>query len=504
MAELQTNSTVGALPLHQFILDWSRPGQDAYRRLDQDGQLPGVILQNDQGVTGLISRRRFLEAMSRAYGRELFLRRPLAMLYDFVKVDDLRVPAETPITEAAHLAVSRPAELLYEPILVMLPSGYALLDIQHLLQAQAQIYQLTNALLQEKTRKEMMQTEKMASLGKMMAGVAHEIRNPVNFIWGNLKYVTEYSQDLATLVQALAAEVPEPSPGLQRLLQQLDAEFVVEDLARVVRSIETGTDRLRNLVTSLRTFSRMDEVQREAIDLHQSLDSTLLILNNRLKEGIQVDKQYGDLPLVDCYGGQMGQVFMNLISNAIDALMEHEAALRTAGDRAPSWEPTLTLITGVRSTLPPQVQGAEDQQGPWASICIRDNGPGIPPEIQQRIFDDFFTTKPVGHGTGLGLPITLQIVTEKHRGHMVLRSPWSVSSSAAGDGHVEPADLAVGNAFGTEFEVLLPMQPVNALPSGAPAILGTAPPSEKDKVKDGWALRDSPLGLSRGPQALIS
>jgi two-component system NtrC family sensor kinase len=144
--------------------------------------------------------------------------------------------------------------------------------------------------LQEKTRQERLQTEKMASLGKMMAGVAHEIRNPVNFIWGNLKYVTEYSEDLAALVIALNAEVTDPSPQLQKLQRKIDVEFVLEDLTQVMQSIETGTDRLRNLVTSLRTFSRMDEVKRTDTDLHHSLDSTLLILNNRIKEGIQVQK----------------------------------------------------------------------------------------------------------------------------------------------------------------------------------------------------------------------
>lgn len=450
MAELHIDSTLGALPLHPFGVDWQSPGQLVFQQFEADPSLPGVLLYQGSELKGVISRRHFLEAMSRAYGRELFLRRPLAVLYDFVHTEWLALPAVTSITAAAQLAVARPAPLLYEPIVVTGDQTHALVSVQDLLQAQAQIYQLTNNLLQEKTRKERMQTEKMASLGKMMAGVAHEIRNPVNFIWGNLKYISEYSQDLAGLVRALEAEVTTPSPQLKKLRRRVDVDFVLEDLTRVVQSIETGTDRLRNLVTSLRTFSRMDEVKRSPTDLHQSLDSTLLILNNRIKEGIRVEKHYGELPPVDCYSGQMGQVFMNLISNAIDALLEYEATQTPPEEgRSRPWEPCLTVITGLRNRWPVDAPEPAAQAGPWVSVRIRDNGPGIPPEIQQRIFEDFFTTKPAGQGTGLGLPISLQIVVEKHQGQMILRSPCP--------GAEQPLN-------GTEFEVLLPITPVGELP----------------------------------------
>jgi two-component system NtrC family sensor kinase len=357
MADLNIDATLSELPLHRFVADWQSCGQVVYEAFEQNPRLPGVLLQEGANLRGIISRRHFLEVMSRAYGRELFLRRPLSVLYGFVATERLQLAADTAITQAAQLAVSRPAPLLYEPVVVTGEHTYALLDVQDLLQAQAQIYQLTNTLLQEKTRQERLQTEKMASLGKMMAGVAHEIRNPVNFIWGNLKYVTEYSEDLAALVIALNAEVTDPSPQLQKLQRKIDVEFVLEDLTQVMQSIETGTDRLRNLVTSLRTFSRMDEVKRTDTDLHHSLDSTLLILNNRIKEGIQVQKRYGDLPLVNCYSGQMGQVFMNLISNAIDALLDHESSLAAAKGPQPypsvgDWEPCITLTTALRTTWP--------------------------------------------------------------------------------------------------------------------------------------------------------
>ena len=468
MKRLHIYSQLEDLNLHSFVVDASCSGQCVYRHFEENSLLPGVVLAQDNALVGMISRRRFLEAMSRAYGRELFLRRSVWVLYKFVDREILHLPGSTPVTEAAHLAIARPSELLYEPIVVDCdtPTGssYFLLDSHELLQAQSKIHQLTTELLQEKTRSEMMQTEKMASLGKMMAGVAHEIRNPVNFIWGNLKYISDYTEDLTTLIQAFEKEVEAPSKKLKKLKKKIDLEFLLQDLPNVIQSIETGTDRLRNLVTSLRTFSRMDEIKQTPTDLHQNLDSTLLILNNRLKEGITVQKDYGDLPVVPCYSGQMGQVFMNIISNAIDALLEYDANLAQKKGLAqhysmglaltPSrpWEPCITLITATRDRLPEDVPNPKEMAGGWVSIRIQDNGPGIPAEIQSKIFEDFFTTKPVGEGTGLGLPITKQIVTEKHQGHLVLRSPYLFPSLE------EPGR-------GTEFEILLPITPLTGTPS---------------------------------------
>lgn len=497
MAELRIDSPVGDLVLHEFLLDEHCSGQVAYQRFELEPALPGVILHQNGEFVGMVSRRRFFQAMGRAYGRELFLQRPLGVLHRFVQAEVLILPADQFVTMAALQAVERPSELLYEPLVVRREGTYALLDIQDLLQAQATIYQLTADLLRETARSEMVKTEKMASLGKMMAGVAHEIRNPVNFIWGNLKYVADYSADLAELIRAHEAEVTDPSPALKKLKKKIDVEFVLKDLPQVVQSIETGTDRLRNLVTSLRTFSRMDEVKREDTDLHQSLDSTLTILGHRLKEGVIVRKQYDNsLPLVNCYSGQMGQVFMNLISNAIDALMAEEASHQSppspkfAAQRntpAPEeWEPCITLITSTRAVLPADVSGQDvsdqdvpdqpdqkDATGPWASIRIVDNGPGIPPEIQNRIFEEFFTTKPVGQGTGLGLPISYQIVTEKHQGRLTLRSPCL------------PAQGTLA-AHGTEFEILLPVTP-----------LGVA--SQSSAPKDADSVRSRNPVLTRSP-----
>ncbi|NEQ45227.1 MAG: ATP-binding protein [Leptolyngbya sp. SIOISBB] len=467
MDDFQIYSTLQDLQLHHFGVRPETLGSEIYQAFEQNPVLPGVILLTQDGsLQGIVSRRHFLEIMSRQYGRELFLRRSITVLYRFMAHDFLKLSGAAKITEAAQQAISRSSELLYEPIVVECQTPqdqpFYLLDVHDLLQAQSIVHQLTADLLIEKTQAERLHTEKMASLGKMMAGVAHEIRNPVNFIWGNLNYLEEYTEDLTDLVRAYEGEIIHPSKSLIQLKQRIDPNFVLDDLPQMLQSMKTGADRLRHLVTSLRTFSRMDETQRDLIDIHQSLDSTLQILNNRIKEGVTIDKQYADdLPEISCFCGQIGQVFMNIISNALDALLTHQAALAElektktnfgltpqASD-IPLWEPRITLMTSPRDRLPVDVPHPsttlDASTASWLSIRIRDNGPGIPQEIQEQVFQDFFTTKPSGDGTGLGLPITRQIVTEKHGGYLILRSPIPEVAES------QPTS-------GTEFEILLPMR----------------------------------------------
>ncbi len=481
MDNLRIDSTLECLNLHHFGVKPGTLGNVVFQAFEQDLVLPGVILlTQDGGLLGVISRRHFLEVISRPYGRELFLRRPVTTLHRFITHDFLRLSGTTKITEAAQKAIARPSELLYEPIVVESQQSptqpFYLLDVHDLLQAQSAVHQLTTKLLAEKTRTERIQSEKMASLGKMMAGVAHEIRNPVNFIWGNLHYFEEYTEDLITLTKAYEEENVPQSDSLVQLKRRLDLDFILSDLPQVVQSMKTGTDRLRNLVTSLRTFARMDESQRDWIDIHQSLDGTLQILNNRLKEGVTIHKKYADeLPKLPCFSGQISQVLMNIISNAIDALLAYEARQlkpveatidhTSAGSLSVAsggWTPCITLTTHHCERLPADITSNMQEttltNTSWISIRIRDNGPGIPPAIQSKVFDDFFTTKPAGDGTGLGLPITRQIVTEKHGGHLILRSPVAVLSHTAN----QPAP-------GTEFEILLPTQANSQVNAASPS-----------------------------------
>lgn len=259
----------------------------------------------------------------------------------------------------------------------------------------------------QRTQMQLIQSEKMSSLGQLVAGVAHEINNPVNFIYGNLSHADEYTQDLLRLVQLYQQYYPKPHPKIQAEIEAIELEFLFKDLPKLLSSMKVGADRIQKIVLSLRNFSRMDEAEMKEVDVHEGIDSTLMILQNRLKvksdrAGINVVKNYGNLSPIECYPGQLNQVFMNILSNAIDALEEgiENSDWREHQQNA---SPTITIET-------------KPINSDWIQIAISDNGPGISEHVRHRLFDPFFTTKPVGKGTGMGLSISYQIVTEKHRG----------------------------------------------------------------------------------------
>ena len=260
----------------------------------------------------------------------------------------------------------------------------------------------------QRTQAQLVQTEKMSSLGQLVAGVAHEINNPVNFIHGNLAYASEYTRTLLQIIERYQQQYPHPTPELQEELEENDFEFLKSDFPKLIDSMNVGAHRIREIVKSLRNFSRLDEAEFKAVDIHEGIDSSLMILNNRLKDtpdhpGVQVMRDYGALPLVECYPGQLNQVFMNLLTNAIDALDEYNK--RRTVEEIKAKPNRIDIYT-------------EFHQPNWIKIRIADNGPGISEEIRSRLFDPFFTTKPIGKGTGLGLSISYQIVVEKHDGKL--------------------------------------------------------------------------------------
>ncbi|MBW4521860.1 MAG: PAS domain S-box protein [Scytolyngbya sp. HA4215-MV1] len=280
-------------------------------------------------------------------------------------------------------------------------------------QSEAQLQQRAKQLKQtlrelRATQTQLIQTEKMSSLGQLVAGVAHEINNPVNFIHGNLEHVGQYAGDLLALIDLYEQQISNVPPAIRQQIDDIDLEFIREDLPKILSSMNLGTDRIRGIVQSLRTFSRLDESAMKEVDIHEGINSTLVILSNRLKakpdhSEIQVIKEYGTLPMVECYSGQLNQVFMNILSNALDALEEE----RASGKENPT--PSIWIRTEV---VDPQ----------WVRITIADNGPGMATSVHKKLFDPFFTTKPVGKGTGMGMSISYQIITEKHGGKLICQS----------------------------------------------------------------------------------
>ncbi|RUR72230.1 ATP-binding protein [Chlorogloeopsis fritschii PCC 9212] len=271
-------------------------------------------------------------------------------------------------------------------------------------EAEAELQKILHELQQ--TQAQLIQTEKMSSLGQLVAGVAHEINNPVNFIHGNIGHVNEYTKGLLELLCLYQQEYPNPKQKIQEKAEDIELDFLIDDMPKILSSMKMGTQRIKDIVLSLRNFSRLDEAEMKAVDIHEGIDSTLLILQNRLKarpdhSAIEIIKDYGNLPLVECYPGQLNQVFMNIISNAIDALDSYNQ------------KHSHLEISNNSSKITIRTELVNNSR---VVVLIADNGSGMTQEVKRKLFDPFFTTKPVGQGTGLGLSISYKIIVEKHAG----------------------------------------------------------------------------------------
>ncbi len=426
VSTLSLDATVQELTLYDFELDISCPGNDATRFLEENTLIPGVILVRDGKYFGFLSRRRILEMLARPFGQELFVKRPLATMYSAGKLETMILPGKTSVVVGAVSALKRKEELIYEPIVVQLEDNkYRMLDLHDLLLAQLEIQETASKMLRDQAKARMVQMEKMASLGQMLAEVSHDIRNPVNFIYGNVEYLQNYCQSLLKTVQTVQQEVD--SPLLNQLMEAENMSYLIQDLPKVVNGIKLGAEQLRNLVTGLQSFSHMEEVVPDVLDIHECLENSLTILNNRIKDQITVERRFNEeVGEVLGFQGQLMQVFMNIIGNAIDAL--GDKAQKIAGN---NWTPKIIISTDSLSR-----EGRD-----YLSVKIADNGDGIPEENQKRIFESFFTTKAAGKGTGLGMAISHEIIVQKHNGKINLKSPYTIDGK---------------KVTGTEFEVLLP------------------------------------------------
>ena len=253
------------------------------------------------------------------------------------------------------------------------------------------------------------QNEKMVALGQLVAGLAHEINNPISFIYGNLQYAGQYVEDLVNIIEVYQQEYPKPTPKVQQIAKNVDLNFIIKDLQNLIGAMYRGSDRIREIVLALQHFSRHDEAEMKRVNIHEDIENTLVMLQHRLREAadrpaIVVVKDYGNLPLVTCYASELNQVFMHLLNNAIDAIEEGVSNQSSSPD---SLFPT------------PQIRiHTEVTDLNIVKIAIADNGLGIEESLRSRLFDPFFTTKPVGKGSGLGLSISYQIIVQKHRGNI--------------------------------------------------------------------------------------
>jgi signal transduction histidine kinase len=454
--ELQLESTLIELRLYNFQVELHHTGEEILQVFERCPALPGVILQEQGQFLGMVSRTQLLEFLMRPQGRELFIPQPISVLHSYVHTRSLVLPDNTSILVAAQLALRRSLPDQSEPIVVMshsvnASSHYYLLDVHELNIAYWQIRGIETQVRYERSQVQMIQTEKMASLGRLVDGVAHEILDPVSFIWGNLVHLSAYTTQMMQLIAAYEQEFAELPPTIQTLHHDIELDYLRHDIPQTIASIQTGAERLRKLATSLQNFCHIDDVYPKPADLHEHLDSIMLLLKSRVSGEIDIIKRYGHLPPVSCYAGQLNQVFMNILTNAVNALLNQVIRQELARDfgcesiaKSPNEatsKPQITITTQVRSVASHLSSASPIVR--WVSICIADNGPGLSVEKRQQLIDSFSVEKRADKETSLA--VSYQIVTAKHGGQFHIRSPLHQTTSTE--------QISIG----TEFEILLPL-----------------------------------------------
>jgi signal transduction histidine kinase len=431
--DLNLDSTLQELPMYNFPVEINCTAMEVANFLEKYPLLPGVILVEQGKFVGMISRRRLLEILIRPFGQELFVQQPLGVLYGYARTQVLLLADTTLILMAMQLSLKRSPELLSEPIVVQTTFGdYRLLDVQELNVISWQIRGINNFVRYERSQAQMIQNDKMASLGRLVDGVVHEILDPVGFIWGNITYISTYSQDLLKLIAAYDQELPSVSQTINQIKEEIEFDFLEKDLLRSLSSIRNGAERLKKLVTSLQNFCHLDELYPKPVDLHACIDSLILLINSRIQGEIQIVKSYGQLPPVYCFMGQFNQVLMNIFSESIDTLLNEAVRQQLyVEERKTVQKPQIQITTEVISQKP---SGSNSLDSRWISIRIADNSPGMSQELQQQIRESFSLETKNSKETSLA--VSYRIITVRHAGKFNFRSQLGV---------------------GTEFEILLPL-----------------------------------------------
>lgn len=440
-------STLQELTLYTFQVETTKlTGSDLAEIFEKYPQLPGVILLESGRYVGMISRRQFLEFLIRPLGKEMFFHHYLSIIHSYICASVLLLPSTTTILMAMQQSLRRSCSgnvqtisgFIAEPIVVYTaPNAYSLLDIQELNIAAWQIRGIETQLRYERSQSQIIQNDKMASLGRLVDGVAHEILDPVNFIWGNLTHFGNYSQGLLSLIAAYDSEFPHASQEIANFKQEIEFDFLEQDLQKSLASIRAGAERLKKLVTSLQNFCHIDTVYPKPADLHACLDSVVLLINSRIKGEIDIVKSYGHLPPVYCFLGQINQVFMNIFSLAVDTLLNE--AVRYSYNQSSTKKPRIEVITDVISRTNSFTDLADSR---WVSIRIIDNGQKMSPELQQQIIKSFTVEKHTDKETSLS--VSYKIITTRHGGEFNLHCYNDSQKDLYSD-------------RGNEFEILLPL-----------------------------------------------
>ncbi len=438
---LGTHSTLSDLPLHALSTTTSCAIQTLIEYFIQSPDLPGIIIAEASQVS-VLSRQQFLECLLHLGHTDCFQSGSIRLVLNQANRQALMLPGHTPILQSAQQALRRPLEQQSEPILVQYADGLYLLDARVLNVAHWQIRGIETQIRYERLQMQLLQSEKMAALGRLVDGVAHEILDPVGFIWGNLSYIADYAKQQHDLLIAYEAALPNPPPEVVQLRDQVEIDYLRDDLPAAIASARGGAHRLRQLATSLQNFCHIDEVHPRPTDLNTLLDSTLRLLKSRLTTPITIERCYGKLPPVACFPGQLSQVFITLLINAIDSLLA-QAQLKDYAN--PELAADTSQITITTSVLAQESGAAGPVEARWVSIIISDNGPGLSPELKAQINDSFSAKSRSRKETGLAM--SYQIVTAKHGGRFWLRSVHASEDSSP----------STDSPTGTEVEILLPL-----------------------------------------------
>ena len=449
---LGIHSTLQDLPLYQFTANDQYSIETLKERFCQWPHLPGVVIVG-AGHARVLSRQQFLECLLHIGHTDCFQTGLLQLILNQASPQSLILSKDTPILTAAMQALKRSPERQHDPVIVVSPAAdtsadeptYQLLDARTLNVANWQIRGIETQIRYERLQMQLLQSEKMAALGRLVDGVAHEILDPVGFIWGNLTHITTYANQLQSLVEAYESAFSDIPHEIVQLREEIELEYLQGDLPAAINSARSGANRLRQLATSLQNFCHIDEVHPRPTDLNTLIDSSLRLLKSRLTTPINIERCYGKLPPVPCFPGQLSQVFMNIFTNAIDSLLAQAQIDDYESNVSISKKtPEITITTCVRSAQDRPMSSPTEAR--WIAVIISDNGPGLAPEAKAQILESFSTQSRSRKETGLAM--SYRIVTAKHGGKFWLRSLHASEEISAGE---------TLPTTGTEFEILLPL-----------------------------------------------